>query len=133
MAKADEKGPGRFHHCVECCSLLHSARLCLKCSPLNDSLRSRTQVSDYRNAFAPGVSCREVFKSLAEHGIGGDSASVRTSNACNIHGAHPAVPRAKMILNALAMHTWAFKVRLRPRALNRSNLVDTIISDCRFK
>jgi hypothetical protein len=48
MAKADEKGVGRFHHCVECCSLLHWARFCLACSPVDDGLRNRTQVSDNR-------------------------------------------------------------------------------------
>jgi hypothetical protein len=48
MAKADEKGVGRFHHCVECCSLLHWARFCLACSPVDDGLRNRTEVSDKR-------------------------------------------------------------------------------------
>jgi hypothetical protein len=57
MAKADEEGTGRFHHCLECCSLLHCARSCLECSAVNDSFRSGTQVSDKRDNQDLGISC----------------------------------------------------------------------------
>src|SRR5580693_2274354 len=64
MAKADEKGIGRVHHCVECCSLLHCARFCLECSPVNDSLRSGPPVCGGQIQFKMQCMTRSLLAAL---------------------------------------------------------------------